>query len=170
MSHLIFCHWTYPDSGVGAADILARFAAMPADVVARTGGSIVGFAGGLQETLLVRDDRSGPCTAELSLSSGRAYFVRWRSRGLLTDEDIRAKFGFKVREFPVHGISDAAISEDEAVARVRLYFIGAGVDVSGVEYAARRSDQGWVVSISVGALDSSRQVFIGDDGVIGESR
>ncbi|MBJ8338602.1 hypothetical protein JGU71_06875 [Antrihabitans sp. YC3-6] len=164
-SHVIVSYWSYTGALTRATDLLATFEAMPADVVSAIDPTYVSFAGEPDASLLIEDSAGGSCSAVLAVDSGKPYFVQWWGRGMLVDEEVEDRLGFHRRIWPTHAVSRRGMSEDEAISRVRLYLVGAGVDVSAIDFAARRVESGWTVS-SNGDGGRIPAVLIGDDGVI----
>ncbi|MGW4244228.1 hypothetical protein [Nocardia sp. NPDC004722] len=171
-------------------EVVERFSGMPRRVVFDT--SVMAHVRG-RELAVQLPDRYGQSaritvkqrkespetTAQLLVSSG-SFFYGWDNHDPLwrvmlhgrsengneKRERERKRLGFGRQAWAVHSTPPGGMRKVEALRRIRLYLVGAGVDIERMRLTARRDDGGWGVGIGGSPVESLRALWIGDDGTI----
>ncbi|WP_433564593.1 hypothetical protein ACQP1O_04300 [Nocardia sp. CA-151230] len=175
-------------------ELVSRFAAMPSDVVGEIENRTathrrtcrVRLADGSWHSgiiTLVQPKDSRLITAGLQVTGG-PYFYGWAKRPALwripftnTSDHYRhseknrqreaERLGFfDRRPWPVHAAAPGGMSAAEASSRIRMYLIGAGVDIGAMGFAPQRIDGGWDVVLSGSPTATLDALRITDEGYV----
>lgn len=188
--HTVSARLAYGGPTTGLDDLAHRFEAMPPNVVDRVTRSSGGR--GYNIFLPPRHGRSGLITltkqddpqriTAVVQTVSRPYFYRWSKRDpvwqtLFRGRDStleqkesreRERLGFIARDWPVHAAPPNGLPQSEAIERVRLYLMGAGVETKRATFRAQRADDSWEVTASGDpSLTALGTMRITDAGYIG---